>query len=116
MDKECHVDVIHKSPSIEERQEKATALLAVDGMGCPNCVNRVRNSLLLGYGVVLAFGADVVHVPLQGEAVCTVMRDHLDAYILAHARAEVLQGVSVAGVQEILDGVRVTTKDGRVFE
>ncbi|HKY83540.1 MAG TPA: heavy metal-associated domain-containing protein, partial [Anaerolineales bacterium] len=45
---------IHKSPSIEERQEKATALLAVDGMGCPNCVNRVRNSLLLVYGVVSA--------------------------------------------------------------
>ncbi len=54
MDKECHVEVIHKSPSIEERQEEATALMAVEGMGCPNCVNRVRNSLLLVYGVVSA--------------------------------------------------------------
>lgn len=51
MDKECHVDAIHKSPSVEERQERATALLAVQGMGCPNCVNRVRNSLLQVYGV-----------------------------------------------------------------
>jgi len=54
MDKEFHVDVVHKSPSIEERQEKATALLAVEGMGCPNCVTRVRNSLLGVHGVVSA--------------------------------------------------------------
>ena len=52
MDKECHVDAIHKSPSVEERREHATALLAVQGMGCPNCANRVRNSLLQVYGVV----------------------------------------------------------------
>jgi len=52
MDKECHVDAIHKSPSIEERREHATAILAVQGMGCPNCANRVRNSLLQVYGVL----------------------------------------------------------------
>lgn len=54
MDKECHVDAVHKSPSIEERQEQAVALLAVEGMGCPNCVLRVRNGLLQVYGVVSA--------------------------------------------------------------
>ena len=54
MDRECHVDAVHKSPSIEERQEQAVALLAVEGMGCPNCVLRVRNGLLQVYGVVSA--------------------------------------------------------------
>ena len=52
MDENCHVDALHKSPSIEERREHATALLAVQGMGCPNCAHRVRNSLLQVYGVV----------------------------------------------------------------
>jgi copper chaperone CopZ len=54
MEKACHVGAIHKAPSVEERQEQATALLAMQGMGCPNCVNRVRNSLLQVYGVVSA--------------------------------------------------------------
>jgi copper chaperone CopZ len=54
MNKECHVDAIHKSASIEERREQAVALLAVEGMGCPNCVLRVRNGLLQVYGVVSA--------------------------------------------------------------
>jgi copper chaperone CopZ len=54
MNKDCHVDEIHKSPSIEERREQAVALLAVEGMGCPNCVHRVRNGLLQVYGVVAA--------------------------------------------------------------
>lgn len=52
MNKECHVEAVHKSPSIEERREQAVALLAVEGMGCPNCVLRVRNGLLQVYGVV----------------------------------------------------------------
>lgn len=54
MNKECHVDEMHKSPSMEERREQAVALLAVEGMGCPNCVLRVRNGLLQVYGVVSA--------------------------------------------------------------
>ena len=52
MDKECHVDSIHKSPSVEERSEQARIRLEVLGMGCPNCVNRVRNRILQVYGVV----------------------------------------------------------------
>ena len=66
MDKECHVDAIHKSPSIEERQENATALLAVEGMGCPNCVTRVRNSLLGVYGVV---SVDIALEPASAQVV-----------------------------------------------
>jgi copper chaperone CopZ len=70
MDKECHVDPIHKSPSIEERREQAVTVLAVDGMGCPNCVQRVRNGLLQVYGVVSADvdleagRARVIHNPI----------------------------------------------------
>ena len=66
MDKECHVDAIHKSPSTEERQETATALLAVEGMGCPNCVARVRNSLLGVYGVV---SADIALEPGSAQVI-----------------------------------------------
>ena len=54
MDNECHVDAIHKSPSIEERREQAEVQLVVQGMGCPNCVQRVRNGLLQVYGVLSA--------------------------------------------------------------
>jgi copper chaperone CopZ len=54
MEEGCHVDALHKAPSVEERRERATAVLAVAGMGCPNCATRVRNSLLQVYGVVSA--------------------------------------------------------------
>jgi copper chaperone CopZ len=52
VDENCHVDALHKAPSVEERREHAAAILAVQGMGCPNCANRVRNSLLQVYGVL----------------------------------------------------------------
>ncbi len=52
MDESCHVDALRKTPSVEERQERTRILLGVEGMGCPNCANRVRNSLLQVYGVV----------------------------------------------------------------
>jgi len=48
----CHVDPIQKKPTVEEQQTLTTALLAVWGMDCPNCVVRVRNGLLALYGVV----------------------------------------------------------------
>ena len=66
MDKECHVDPLHKAPSVEERRERATALLAVAGMGCPNCANRVRNSLLLVYGVI---SADIALEPGRAQVI-----------------------------------------------
>ena len=52
MDEKCHVDPIEKIATVEERQNSASALLAVKGMGCPNCAARVRNSLLSLSGVV----------------------------------------------------------------
>ncbi|HET7009450.1 MAG TPA: heavy-metal-associated domain-containing protein [Anaerolineales bacterium] len=54
MDENCHVDVVHKAPSVEERQEQAAVRFRVMGMGCPNCVRRVRNGLLAVYGVISA--------------------------------------------------------------
>lgn len=48
----CQVDPIQKTPTAEEQQVLTTALLAVWGLDCPNCVVRVRNGLLARYGVV----------------------------------------------------------------
>ena len=54
MDEKCHVEPLEKTPTVEEQQTTTTALLAVGGMGCPNCAARVRNSLLSLTGVVEA--------------------------------------------------------------
>lgn len=98
MDKECHVDVIHKSPSIEERREQAVALLAVEGLGCPNCVLRVRNGLLQLYGVIsadidLEVGqarvvynprlVDPKHLPRAVAAAGAAARHEYRAYVIA---------------------------------
>lgn len=55
MDDNCHVEPVQKIASAEERQLVETALLAVWGMGCPNCAARVRNKLLTLNGVVNAY-------------------------------------------------------------
>jgi copper chaperone CopZ len=55
MDTDCHVEPIQKMSTTEEQNKVELALLAVSGMGCPNCANRVRNSLLSLYGVVDAY-------------------------------------------------------------
>lgn len=98
MDKECHVDIIHKSPSIEERREQAVALLAVEGLGCPNCVLRVRNGLLQLYGVIsadidLEVGqarvvynprlVDPKHLPRAVAAAGAAARHEYRAYVIA---------------------------------
>ena len=51
----CHVEPIQKITTADEQKKIELALLAVSGMGCPNCANRVRNSLLSLYGVVDAY-------------------------------------------------------------
>lgn len=57
MDENCHVEPIYKDPvSADTLRNADSALLAVWGMGCPNCAMRVRNSLLSVEGV---FGVDV---------------------------------------------------------
>lgn len=56
MDENCYVEPINKTASADQIRKADSALLAVWGMGCPNCVTRVRNSLLALDGV---FAADV---------------------------------------------------------
>ena len=51
MDENCHVDPLDKTPTTEELADTSTLILAVWGMGCPNCSARVRNSLLSVHGV-----------------------------------------------------------------
>ena len=55
MDDNCHVDLIQKTATAEEQETATTAVLAVWGMGCPNCAARVRNSLIALTGVVEAY-------------------------------------------------------------
>lgn len=61
--KHCHVEPLQKAPTAEEQAQVIETRLAIWGMGCPNCANRVRNSLLGLEGVIQA---DVNH--LYGEA------------------------------------------------
>jgi len=57
MDENCYVEPIYKGiVSADQLQKADTATLVVWGMGCENCVTRVRNSLLTLDGV---FGVDV---------------------------------------------------------
>jgi len=57
MDENCYVEPIYKDVvSAHQLQTADTATLVVWGMGCENCVTRVRNSLLTLDGV---FGVDV---------------------------------------------------------
>ena len=55
MEDRCHVEPIQKVSTADEQKSIELALLTVSGMGCPNCANRVRNSLLALYGVVDAY-------------------------------------------------------------
>lgn len=55
MEDHCHVEPIQKVATTDEQKNVELALLAVWGLGCPNCANRVRNSLLSLYGVTDAF-------------------------------------------------------------
>lgn len=56
MDENCYVEPIYKTASPDQIQKSDIATLAVWGMGCENCVTRVRNSLLALEGV---YGVDV---------------------------------------------------------
>ncbi len=57
MEKNCHVEPIRKIIASVEQIERADhATLSVQGMGCENCVTRVRNSLVSLPGV---YGVDL---------------------------------------------------------
>ena len=49
MDENCHVEPITKRLGLDEIQNLQIAFLNISGMGCPNCANRVRNSLISFY-------------------------------------------------------------------
>ena len=56
MNENCYVEPIYKTASSDQIQNADNATLAVWGMGCENCITRVRNSLLSLDGV---YGVDV---------------------------------------------------------
>lgn len=51
MDQNCHVEPIQKTVLESVLRNADTTLLAVSGMGCPNCAARVRNGLVSLDGV-----------------------------------------------------------------
>lgn len=51
MDQNCHVAPIQKTVLDSALKSADTTLLAVSGMGCPNCAARVRNGLVALDGV-----------------------------------------------------------------
>ena len=63
MDENCYVEPRYKDmPSMAELQDARHVTLAVSGMGCPNCANRVHNQLISLEGV---YGVDVyLHMAL----------------------------------------------------
>jgi copper chaperone CopZ len=57
MEENCCVEPVYKTAvSAQQLQQADRATLAIWGMGCQNCVTRVRNSLLAVEGV---YGVDV---------------------------------------------------------
>jgi copper chaperone CopZ len=93
MDAKCHVEPFQKIARVDELQDLTTLRLAVWGIGCPNCANRVRNSLLSLIGVVKAdvdhttgsalvkYSPDLVSVPFLLEAVSHAGNDGHHKYV-----------------------------------
>lgn len=75
MEENCYVEPIYKDAPAEEIRNADRALLAVWGMGCPNCVTRVRNSLLSldgVYGVDVYLNMKIAEVSYDSKKVSTV--------------------------------------------
>jgi len=89
MDENCYVEPIYKAASADQIQKAENATLAVWGMGCENCVTRVRNSLLSLDGV---YGVDV---------------------FLNMALAEVRYDSKKISADELVDAVSRAGNDGR---
>ncbi len=85
MNKNCHVEPIHKTKvSVEQIQRVDHATLAVWGMGCENCVTRVRNSLFSLEGV---YGVDLFLNLSLAEITYDNRKVSVDELIQAVARA-----------------------------
>lgn len=92
MDENCYVEPLHKKVTLAEYQKTRLALLAVQGMGCPNCAARVHNSLIALDGVTnvrvdhltgnaqVTFNPDLVAFPALLEAVAQAGNDGRHAY------------------------------------
>lgn len=85
MDENCYVEPIYKnSVSADQLQQAARATLLVRGMGCENCVTRVRNSLLSLDGV---YGVDVYLNMASAEVRYDSKKVSADALVNAVSRA-----------------------------
>ncbi len=79
-----HVESIEVSPGLREMEEAQRVLLAIAGLGCASCVNRVRNAILETPGVVqveLALPDTVARVWYHEES--TRLEDLLAAVVRA---------------------------------
>lgn len=96
MNDRCYVEPLEKTATSEERAETQWTILAVWGMGCPNCVARVRNSLLRVHGVVgaevdllssaayLIYNPSLTDIPALLEAVAQAGGDGRHEYRAMH--------------------------------
>ena len=79
----CHVEAIEKPVDERALRESAEAVLNVRGMGCVNCVTRVRNALLRLPGVLAAQveldGHAYGHARVSFDSKRTRLQDLLDA-------------------------------------
>lgn len=80
----CHVEPAAKQATPAEQSQVDRVVLAVGGMGCPNCAARVRNSLLKVYGVV---EADVLHPHGVAQVFFNPTLTQVDQLIEAVSRA-----------------------------
>jgi len=80
----CHVDPLEVEVDGSELDAAQTIVLAVGGMGCPNCAARVRNELLGTAGVLQA---EVVHESAVARVWCAPGRVTMDELCRAVDRA-----------------------------
>ena len=75
MEEKCYVEPIYKDTvSIEKLKNADRATLLVEGMGCNNCVTRVRNSLLSlenVYGVDVYLNMGIAEISYDNKKVAT---------------------------------------------
>ncbi len=84
MDENCYVEPMYKNSTADQIRNGENALLRIWGMGCENCVTRVRNSLLSLDGV---YGADVYLNMAMAEISYDSKKVSADALVNAVARA-----------------------------
>lgn len=53
-ERDCHVDPVDREVDPAALERASVAMLAVSGMGCQSCANRVRNALVSEPGVLAA--------------------------------------------------------------